>query len=147
MGLLDSILGAVTGGSQGGALSEVMSLVQNNPQAVQAVVGMLGDGSAHGGMSGVLDKLNQAGLGDAVSSWVGNGANQQVSGDQITNALGSNAIGALAQQMGVDNNAAAGQLASLLPAVINHLTPNGQVPQGGLGSAEQLMGAFSSFLK
>ena len=36
----------------------------------------------------------------------------------------------------------AGQLSSLLPQVIDQLTPNGQMPQGGLGQAGDLLGAL-----
>lgn len=70
-----------------------------------------------------------------VNSWVGNGANQPVSGQQPGQALAGTAAGRyieeLAQKLGIDPSQVLGQLAQHLPDVVNHLTPNGQVPAGG----------------
>ena len=41
---------------------------------ISAALEMLQD-PQHGGLNGVLDKLNQAGFGDQVKSWIGTGAN------------------------------------------------------------------------
>lgn len=35
-----------------------------------------------------------------------------------------------------------GALAQMLPELVNHFTPNGQVPQGGLGSVADLLGSL-----
>ena len=45
-----------------------------------------------GGLSGLLNKLQQGGLGDATNSWVVSGQNQPVSPGQIGSALGPNVI-------------------------------------------------------
>lgn len=88
-----------------------------------------------GGVGGLVSALQQGGLGGLVESWVGNGANQQVTGQQLGQALAGTAAGqhveATAQKMGVNSSDLLGQLAQHLPEVINHLTPNGQVPAGG----------------
>jgi uncharacterized protein YidB (DUF937 family) len=74
-------------------------------------------------------------LGGVVNSWVGNGANQPVSGQQLGQALAGTAAGQhveeVAQKLGVDPSLVLGQLAQHLPDVVNHLTPNGEVPAGG----------------
>lgn len=152
MGLLDSVLGAVTGGQQaqggaGGGLGGLISLVANNPQLLQAVSSMLANDGAAGGLGGLISKFEQAGLGNLVSSWVGNGQNQSVTGDQLTKVLGSGAIADLAGKLGVSPGAAAGQLSSVLPELINHLTPHGQAPEGGLGNSRDLMSALSGLLQ
>ena len=46
MGLLDSLLGAVTGGAQnsaGGGLGGLIGMVANNPQVLQSITGLLGN--------------------------------------------------------------------------------------------------------
>ena len=156
MGLLDSVLGAVMGGQQqgaaagggaGGGLGSIISMVAGNPQMLQAITGMLGNDGGHGGLGGIMAKFQEAGMGDAVSSWVGNGENHAVSADQVTSALGSDTIAGLAEKMGISHGDAAGQLSSMLPGLINHLTPNGQAPEGGLGNAGDLMGMLGGLLQ
>ena len=151
MGLLDSVLGAVVGGQQAqagsgsgmGGLSSIGSLltmVTSNPQLMQVAVGMLGNDGTHGGLGGLIQKFQQAGLGDVMSSWIGSGQNQPVSGDQLGQVLGSDAIGGLAEKLGISPDAAAGQLSAILPGLIDRLTPQGQVPENGLGNTGDLMG-------
>ena len=159
MGLLDSVLGAVAGqmgGHQnsdgnssvgGGGLGGLIGLVASNPQLLQIVTGMLSNGSAEGGLGGLIGKFQQAGLGDAMSSWIGGGPNQHVSPDQMSNVLGDDTISNIAAQLGLSHGEAAGQLSQLLPEVINHLTPAGQAPEGGLGGAGDLMGMLGGLLK
>lgn len=102
-----------------------------------------------GGIGGLVSALQQGGLGGVVSSWVGAGANQPVNGDQLGQALAGTPAGqhveATAQKMGVDPSQLLNQLAQHLPEVINHLTPNGQVPAGGTGGFDlsQLSGLAS----
>ena len=116
MGLLDSMLGGAgqllggSGGAQSGVLSAVMMLLQQN-----------------GGLGQVISAFEQNGLGEHAASWVGTGANQSLSGDQLTQVFGSGAIGQIAAQLGMDHGQASGALAQLLPEVINQLTPQGQV--------------------
>lgn len=71
-------------------------------------------------------------------SWVSDGANLPVSPDQITHALGPDQLGQIARQAGIDPGAISGQLAKVLPGVVDQLTASGQVPgasdlQAGLG--------------
>lgn len=148
MGLLDSVIGALTGGQQAqGGLSSLVSMATNNPQMLQAVSGLLGNDGEHGGLGGLVSKFEQAGLGNVVGSWVGNGQNQPVTGDQVTQALGSGAIANVAAKLGVSPDQAAGQLSSILPGLINHLTPNGQAPAGGIGTSGELMSMLSGLLQ
>jgi uncharacterized protein YidB (DUF937 family) len=135
MGLFDSVLGAVTGQlqEQGGLASVIGGLLANNGEL--------------GGISGLTDKFNQAGLGDMLGSWIGTGANLPISADQISNVLGSDAIGNIASQLGLDSAMVSNQLAQMLPGLIDQLTPQGVVPEGGLGNAGDLMGMLGGLLK
>ena len=85
----------------------------------------------YGGLEGIIRSFQQGGLGDVVNSWVANGRNLPVSGEQVGNVLGGSALHDLAAQLGVSPQQASGSLASVLPQLIDQLTPNGQLPQGG----------------
>jgi uncharacterized protein YidB (DUF937 family) len=115
MGLLDSILGAVSGkGDAGGGAN--------------ALVGILGGLLAQsGGLQGLANKFSQSGQGGAFSSWVGMGENQPISSNQIQSVLGSEQVKALAAKMGVDPTQASQFLAEYLPKVVDKLTPEGKV--------------------
>ena len=73
-------------------------------------------------------------------------ANQPVSPDVVTQALGPNVIGDIAAKLGVGQGDAAGGIAQVLPELIDKLTPHGQAPQGGLGSEGDIMGALTRML-
>ncbi len=132
MGLLDSVLGAAMGG-QGGAAG-------GNAALLNAVVSLLGNDSAQGGLGGLVTKFQQSGLGDVVASWISSGQNMPVSADQLRGALGDDTLGQLARQSGGSPADVLGQLTQLLPQVVDQLTPQGQVPQGGLGNVSDLLG-------
>ena len=151
MGLLDSVLGAVAGAHNastgGGGLGSVLGTLAQNPQILQAISGMLGNNGTQGGLAGLVQKFQQAGMGDVISSWVGSGANQPISGEQLSQVLGSDTLADLASRIGVDPHQAAGQLSSILPGLIDQLTPQGHAPAGGLGDAGDLMGMMAGLLR
>ena len=95
-----------------------------------------------GGVQGLIAMLQQHGLGDAVQSWVGTGSNQPVSGDQLGQALQKGGLGSLLQEaagkLGVDQGQLLGQLSQVLPGVVDHLTPGGQVAAPGAGGGFNL---------
>ena len=135
MGLLDSVMGAVSGHiqQQNGGLGEVLG-------------GLLANNSELGGLSGLVDKFNQNGMGDIVGSWIGTGQNLPISADQIASAFGSGPLANIANQLGLDPAQVSGQLAQMLPGIIDQLTPNGALPQGGLGQPADLMGLLGGLL-
>ena len=132
MGLLDSVIGAVVNsqGGQGGAQGGGADLLG-------AVIGMLGNNNAGGlgGIAGLVEKFQQTGLGDVAKSWVSTGQNMPVSPDQLGGVLGDDMIAGLSRQTGVNQGDLLGQLAQMLPQVVDKLTPNGQVPQGNIQDA------------
>jgi uncharacterized protein YidB (DUF937 family) len=135
MSLLDSVLGAVSGQmQQQGGLASVLG-------------GLLANNGSMGGLGGLADKFNQAGLGDVISSWIGKGENLPISADQLSNVLGSDTLSSIASQLGVDPAQASGQLSQMLPGLIDKLTPHGTAPAGGLGNAGDLMGMLGGLLQ
>lgn len=141
MGLLDNVLGAATqalGAQQAGG-----------PDWVGLISGLLANGTAHGGLSGVLQQLEAGGLGQQVQSWISTGGNLPVSGEQIVAALGGaggagGLLGQLAQQAGVSHAEAGQQLSQLLPQIVDHLTPGGQLPAAGAGALGELTSVLGS---
>ena len=114
MGLLDSVAGAMLGklgGEQGGMAQIAMDLFNQN-----------------GGLSGILDKFKEGGLGETAASWVGKGENMPVSSDQIASVLGSGAIAEMAAKFGINPETLSAQIAQHLPGVVDKLTPDGEVP-------------------
>ena len=139
MGLLDIALGALSGNAQ----------QSDDPKAalLQAAIGMLTNNQG-GGLQGLMGSLQNAGLGDALASWIGTGQNMPVSGEQIQQALGNGGqLEQLAQAAGLSSGDAASQLSELLPGLIDKITPNGEVPQGGLGDLGGILGQLLGGLK
>ena len=115
MGLLDSILGAATGKTDGSG-------------GAAQLIGVLGGLLAQsGGLQGLANKFSQSGQGNAFQSWVGMGENQPVSNDQIQNVLGSEQVNAIATRMGVDPAIVSTFLAEYLPKIVDKLTPAGKI--------------------
>lgn len=157
MGLLESLINAA-GSSQSPSNTASSGLPGGlDPQMLIALVGSLVASS--GGLQGLLAKLQSGGLGNAVQSWIGTGANQPVSGDQLGSALGPDLMGMITSQLGGNPQQASGTLAELLPGLIDQLTPKGQLPAdnelGGLGgllggnggNAGDLMGMLGGLLQ
>jgi len=120
MGLLEQLagqfLGQMGGGrqQQSGIVDMVLGLVQNYP----------------GGLAGLLQQFSQAGHGEQAKSWVSTGQNLPISPEQILSALGAGNVNSMAQQFGLNQQTASAGLANLLPALIDQLTPKGEVTQG-----------------
>ncbi len=133
MGLMDTLGGLVGKGKAAADGTQEDGMMG----AVSELLG--GDGS---GLGSVLDKLKAGGLGDVAESWVGTGENQEVSGDQVTSALGEDAISGVAAKLGLPSGAAASAVASMLPKIVDTLTPDGAVPDTG-----SLMERFGGLLK
>ena len=81
-----------------------------------------------GGLGGLLGKLTQGGLGAKTQSWVGTGANEEVHPDELEGALGTDTVAKIASEAGVSHDEAKSGLASILPGLVDKLTPGGSVP-------------------
>ena len=119
MGLFGDILGNLTGGSNtgGGTESQIMA----------AVAGMLSDKQS-GGLAGLVQNFQKSGLGDVVSSWIGTGKNLPISADQIQRVLGNQQVSQLAQRLGIEPEKVTTALSSVLPGLVDKLTPTGKLP-------------------
>lgn len=146
MGILDDLM-KQGGGESGGGL---LAMAAKNPQAIAAIVSLLSgrDSSVggSGGLGGLIDLFQKKGLGDMMSSWISTGPNPPISPAQVVDVLGQDTVKQFATKAGVPHSEAGSLLASLLPAAIDHLTPQGKAPEtNALESA--LSGILSGFGK
>jgi uncharacterized protein YidB (DUF937 family) len=161
MGLLDGLINNVLGSAMGGGaqagnnpLGSLLSGLATSlgggagaPGAAQAARPGMGGVAAggllaaamvliqqQGGLSALIDKFRQSGLGQHADSWVAGGPNLPVTGDQVHQALGSGALNDIAARLGIPVQQAGASMAQVLPELINQLTPHGQLPanHGGL---------------
>lgn len=128
MGLLDSLLSGMTSptGGQSGGTAQLMQL------ALQLLSSNSQGGS---GLGGLAQQFQQAGLGEQLQSWIGTGQNMPISPDQLSQAFGKGQLQELAAKSGLGVDQVSGGLSQMLPQLIDGLTPHGQEPEGGIGSA------------
>ena len=145
MGGLGDLIGGLAGGSSGsGGVDDVLEKLSGSGGTapgglggmltglVPVVSGML----EHGGLQNVLAQLEAGGLGSQAASWIGTGTNQSISAADIEKVLGSPRLAGIAGKVGVSPDEAAGALAQVLPAVVDTVSPEGELPdQGELDSA------------
>jgi len=108
MGLLDSMIGGFIGVEMASVLNGVIA--------------------SHGGISGIVSKFEQGGLGQTVQSWVGRGPNAPVSSEQIHSVLGPDLMQQLSAKTGMSTQVLAQKLSEVLPVAIDKLTPDGVIP-------------------
>jgi uncharacterized protein YidB (DUF937 family) len=72
--------------------------------------------------------MQRAGYGEQARSWVGTGQNMPISPDVLGQIFGQGGIEEIARQAGLSPQQTSEGLSELLPAVVDHVTPKGQVP-------------------
>jgi uncharacterized protein YidB (DUF937 family) len=141
MGILDSVMNALNssgtpaaGTPSSAVASAVLSMLQSH-------------GSAVNGLGSLMQAFEGGGLGHLFQSWVSNGQNLPVSAEQIQSVLGNSGILDRIAQMsgGLQPSEVAQHLSTLLPQIVDHLTPNGQLHPGDAASA--LEGLAQRFLR
>jgi uncharacterized protein YidB (DUF937 family) len=119
MGFLDSL-------ENSPALRGVLG--QLGAAVLPAVLGeVMGTGS-QGGLNAIVAKLEQAGLGDQVKSWIGTGQNLPITADQVRQVLGNDAVKQLAAKYNIPVDQIAEVLAHQLPVAVDNASPDGKLP-------------------
>jgi uncharacterized protein YidB (DUF937 family) len=120
MGILDSL-------ENSGVLAGVLG--QLEAAVVPAVLSeVLGNGGRGGGLSAIVAKLQQAGFGDQVKSWIGTGANLPITAEQLQQVLDSDTVKQLAAKFNIPIDQLAKVLAQQLPTAVDHASPDGRLP-------------------
>jgi uncharacterized protein YidB (DUF937 family) len=132
MGVLDQFggaVGSVLGQGKNAGVSAVL---------LQQLIAML---SKPGALANLTNAFQNAGLGNILQSWIGTGQNLPISADQVGKVLGSGTVADLAKKAGIGESETTSALASLLPQVIDKVSPGGNVPaQNDLGGALASLG-------
>jgi uncharacterized protein YidB (DUF937 family) len=124
------ILGKMFGGSSAPASSPTSSpgRAAPAPAPLQPVSTNAPAGSILGGLTDLIGKLSAGGVAPQVNSWVAHGPNEPVQPGQLGSALGQNVLAELSQRTGMSQQELLNQLSTVLPQIINHMTPNGRMP-------------------
>ena len=111
-----------------------------NASVPHALLGALAD--REGGLGGLVQQFENAGLGNTISSWIAGGENQPIAPEDVHNVLGADLVQQIAAKTGLPVEQLLPQLAEHLPQLINSITPNGEMPAG-----DNLLDAGLAFLK
>lgn len=146
MGLLDEVLSQAAQGGNSPLMSALNTLLVGTqggigaqPSAAAASASSGGpNGGLVGGLGGLLEKLQNAGHGETVNSWVGPGPNKPIEPGALGAALGQKTVSTAAQQAGMNEQQLLAHLAQSLPQIVDKLTANGTIP-----SLQQVAAAFA----
>lgn len=139
-GGLADLLGSVLGGSA------------SQPQAKPAAAGLLMAllpvvlkwVQQQGGLEKVLSSLQGKGLGGQAQSWMSTAHNEPLQPEQVENVFGTAQVDQFAAETGASRGEVLSSIASLLPQVIDQLTPKGDASNAD--QANQEIGAVLSKL-
>ena len=81
-----------------------------------------------GGLQKILDAMKDAGIGEQADSWVGDGENLPITGDQAKEVIGSDKVAEIAEKAGIDEGKAADLVAQALPLAVDQVSPDGEEP-------------------
>ena len=85
-------------------------------------------GGLLGGLGGLINRFQQGGQGDVISSWIGSGPNREIAPHQLGSVLGPDIVKALSEKSGLSEQDLMAQLSKVLPGVVDGLTPAGRLP-------------------
>ena len=120
------VLGKMVGG--GAAPTTLPGRGRRPPAPAPSASSNAPAGTILGGLGDLIDRLTAGGAAAQVDSWVGPGQNQPIQPGQLGSALGQNVLNELSQRTGMSQRELLNQLATVLPQLINHLTPYGRMP-------------------
>ncbi|MGB0847217.1 MAG: YidB family protein [Thiolinea sp.] len=107
---------------------------------VPALTGLFSNEAGDFDVSSIMSNMNAGGLMEMAQSWLGDGENQAISGDQITQMLGSEKVSAFASQLGLSEDQALGGLQEAVPGIIDQVSNGGSL----MDMAGSLMSEASS---
>lgn len=120
MSVIEDILGKVVEKAVGGDTDKAKVITALIP----IVMALLADG----GLEKILDKMRSQGLSSQADSWIGNGGNEPITGDQAKELIGSDRVAKIAEDTGLPEDKAADLVAEALPEVIDKVSPDGEQP-------------------
>lgn len=107
----------------------------NSDAVGDAIGGLLGEGQEMN-IESLMAGFQEKGLGGVASSWLGDGANEDVSADQLKEVLGEDEVAAAAAKLGTDEGSLLDSLKDALPQLVDQASSGGSLLDkvGGLGA-------------
>ena len=127
---MGSVLGGVLGGGRGRAglpmgrglgSNRTALLVMLLPMAMRWV-------QRNGGMGAVLDRFRRQGYERQARSWMATGDNERLDEQAVEQVVGHAELREMAQRLGVPEHEVAQAFAEIMPEMVDHLTPQGELP-------------------
>lgn len=119
-----------------------LPLMDSRTRLLQAALSLIANNGQSGGLHGLVERFQEAGLGNVISSWIGSGENVPVTPQQMQQALGEGQLEQIAEETGLSEHETAEHLSEMLPELVDKLTPAGHIPLGGLGNMSTLLDHF-----
>ncbi|HEY0846280.1 MAG TPA: YidB family protein [Noviherbaspirillum sp.] len=119
-----------------------LPLMDSRTKLLQAALSLIANNGQTGGLHGLVERFQEAGLGNAISSWIGSGENVPITAEQMEQVLGEGHLQQISEETGLPEHDVADRLSDMLPDLIDKLTPAGHIPQGGLGNMSALLDHF-----
>jgi uncharacterized protein YidB (DUF937 family) len=128
-------------------LCEKLGVNVDSQTMQSALTSLIGDGKGGLDLAGLASSMASNGeLGTLLSSWLGDGANQSMSADAISDLFGQEKVTQFADKVGVSGQEAAGGLSDIIPQLMDQASSGGNLLDQ-FGGAEGLLGAAKSFLR
>jgi len=118
------------------------SKLGGDSNAIGGVMDSLIGGGDKMDIGGLVSGLQEKGLGDIASSWLGDGENAEISNEQLQNVLGGEKIAQAAAQLGTDEGSLLNSLKEALPQLVDQSSSGGSL----LGSIGGVAGMAKKFL-
>ena len=117
----------------------------DSDQLTNMLGGLLGGGSSQGiDFGSLLGSLQSNGLENVAQSWLGDGANEDISESQIEGVFGTEKIQEIASQLGTDQGSLLSGLREALPQMVDKSSSGGNLLDsvGGIGGLANLASKF-----
>ncbi len=118
---------------------------EDNPQIEEALNSIFGGEDGKIDLSNIFSKIEDANLGEIISSWIGSGENAPIDTDNLKNLLGEEKISEFAQKLGLDIDSATETLKDLLPQVVDKATPEGDSILDQIGGIDGIINMAKKF--
>jgi uncharacterized protein YidB (DUF937 family) len=78
-------------------------------------------------LSSMVDNLQEGGLGELASSWLGDGENAAIDPEEVTSLFGEEKVAEFASELGLDMESAKGAIADALPQMVDNASDGGSL--------------------
>ncbi|HVK93661.1 MAG TPA: YidB family protein [Noviherbaspirillum sp.] len=119
-----------------------LPMMDARTKLLQSALALLANNGQAGGLHGLMERFQEAGLGNVIKSWIGPGSNMPITGTQMQQVLDEGQLQQISEETGLTEEETAVRLSDMLPELIDQFTPDGQVPPGGLGNMSTLLDHF-----